>query len=181
MTISLSISSRYANVLFEISSQAKNNDAMLKELNALSSAVKASEVRKSLLSAGYPRVLKHKVWSKFTAKMKLSKLLQNFINVLIEHNRISLIEEIAYCFETLCLEASGFKRAEVVTSTALTDKEEKAMLKAAEEIFGHKLKIQQESDEKLLAGMIIQVGSRMFDASLLGKLKKLKLSMQNSK
>lgn len=181
MSKSLYISIRYAKVLFELAQESGKSKEVLIELLKLKENVATSAVTKQLLNAGYPKCLKSKIWDKFTAKMKLSKLVANFIAVLIEHNRVASFFEIIDLFEKMQLESEGCFQAKLYTSTKLNNSEEAKVQQQAEKLFSHKLQVQQIVDESLLAGVVMRVGSMMLDASLAGQLKKLKLSMQISK
>lgn len=75
------------------------------------------------------------------------------------------------------LEESAFVPAEVTTSSVLAREEERKISDILEEIFGKGLKIKFKINPKILGGMVVKVGDRIFDSSLLGKAHQLRESL----
>lgn len=61
----------------------------------------------------------------------------------------------------------------VKTAVPLTSKEEEELNEKLAAIFGRYLRLEMEIDPQLIGGMVIKVGDKTIDRSLLGKLNKL--------
>jgi F-type H+-transporting ATPase subunit delta len=102
------------------------------------------------------------------------ELLRNFLLVLVDKGRAGQLEEIAREFERLAAEQEGVVRAELTTAVELSDTEAKKLLKQIEQASGQKVEATRSVDPDLIGGMILQVGSRRLDASVRGRLERLR-------
>jgi len=102
------------------------------------------------------------------------ELLRNFLLVLVDKGRAGQLEEIAREFERLAAEQEGIVRAELTTAVELSDAEAKKLLKQIEQAWGQKVEATRSVDPDLIGGMILQVGSRRLDASVRGRLERLR-------
>ena len=102
------------------------------------------------------------------------ELLRNFLLVLVDKGRARQLEEIAREFERLAAEQEGIVRAELTTAVELSDAEAKKLLKQIEQASGQKVEATRSVDPDLIGGMILQVGSRRLDASVRGRLERLR-------
>lgn len=67
----------------------------------------------------------------------------------------------------------------VKTAVPLTSEEEEELGERLAAVFGRYLKLEIEVDPELIGGIIVKVGDKVIDRSLLGKLKKLKEHIQS--
>jgi F-type H+-transporting ATPase subunit delta len=102
------------------------------------------------------------------------ELLRNFLLVLVDKGRAGQLEEIAREFERLAAEQEGIVRAELTTAVELSDAEAKKLLGQIEQASGQKVEATRSVDPELIGGMILQVGSRRLDASVRGRLERLR-------
>ena len=102
------------------------------------------------------------------------ELLRSFLLVLVDKGRARQLEEIAREFERLAAEQEGIVRAELTTAVELSDAEAKKLLKQIEQASGQKVEATRSVDPDLIGGMILQVGSRRLDASVRGRLERLR-------
>ena len=101
-------------------------------------------------------------------------LVRNFLCLLAEKDRISLLEEIAQEFETLL--AAGEKRLRVVVTTAqeLTDEEAGALVAKIEAATGCPVDAERRVDPSLIGGLVVQAGSLRMDTSIRGRIENLR-------
>jgi F-type H+-transporting ATPase subunit delta len=105
------------------------------------------------------------------------ELLRNFLLVLVDKGRIGALELIAQEFERLVAEAEGVLSAELTTAIELSDDDERRLLKQIEDASGRKVEATRQVDPKLIGGIVLQVGSRRLDASVLGRLDRLRRAL----
>jgi F-type H+-transporting ATPase subunit delta len=105
------------------------------------------------------------------------ELLRNFLLVLVDKGRIGALELIAQEFERLVAEAEGVLSAELTTAIELTDDDERRLLKQIEDASGRKVEATRHVDPELIGGIVLQVGSRRLDASVLGRLDRLRRAL----
>ncbi len=102
------------------------------------------------------------------------ELLRNFLLVLVDKGRTSALEEIGREFERLIAEHEGLVHAELTTAVELSDDEAQRLLKQIEKASGRKVEASRSVDADLIGGIVLQVGSYRLDASVRGRLERLR-------
>jgi F-type H+-transporting ATPase subunit delta len=102
------------------------------------------------------------------------ELLRNFLLVLVDKGRTSSLEEIARAFERLIAEHEGIVHAELTTAVELSDEEAQTLLQQIEEASGRKVEATRSVDPGLIGGIVLQIGSHRLDASVRGRLERLR-------
>ncbi len=102
------------------------------------------------------------------------ELLRNFLLVLADKGRTGSLEEIAREFERLNAEHEGIVHAELTTAVELSDEEAQTLLRQIEQASGRKVEATRSIDPDLIGGIVLQVGSHRLDASVRGRLERLR-------
>jgi F-type H+-transporting ATPase subunit delta len=102
------------------------------------------------------------------------ELLRNFVLVLVDKGRAGQLEEIAREFERLVGEHEGVIHAELTTAIELSDDEARDLLGRIENSTGRKVEATRKVDPDLIGGIVLQVGSHRIDASVRGRLERLR-------
>ena len=102
------------------------------------------------------------------------ELLRNFLLVLVDKGRTGQLEEIAKEFERLVAEHEGVIHAELTTAVELSDEEARELLARIEDSTGRKVEATRKVDPDLIGGIVLQVGSHRLDASVRGRLNRLR-------
>ncbi len=102
------------------------------------------------------------------------ELLRNFLLVLADKGRTGSLEEIAREFERLIAEHEGIVHAELTTAVELSDEEAQTLLRQVEQASGRKVEATRSVDPDLIGGIVLQVGSHRLDASVRGRLERLR-------
>jgi len=104
-------------------------------------------------------------------------LLRNFLLVLVDKGRIGELEVIAEEFERLVAEQEGVLSAELTTAVELSDDDERRLLQQIETASGRKVEATRHVDPGLIGGIVLQVGSYRLDASVRGRLDRLRRAL----
>jgi F-type H+-transporting ATPase subunit delta len=103
-----------------------------------------------------------------------SRMLRNFVAVLIDHRRVAALPDIARQFELDLNERLGMADAEVTSARELSVSEKRALEARVGEVTGKKVRARYKTDAKVLGGAVVKVGSTIYDGSIRGQLEKLK-------
>jgi F-type H+-transporting ATPase subunit delta len=105
---------------------------------------------------------------------------RNFLLLLIEKGRATQLEEIAREFEALV--AAEEKRLEVDLTTAyeLSDDDAKQILAQIEKQSGRQVEATRSVDPDLIGGFVLRAGSMLVDASVRGRLERLRQDLKRS-
>jgi F-type H+-transporting ATPase subunit delta len=102
------------------------------------------------------------------------ELVRNFLRLLTEKGRVGEIDEIGREFERLSAEEEGVLNVELTTAVELSDDEAKSIVAQIESASGRTVEATRRVDSELVGGIILQVGSLRLDASVRGRLERLR-------
>nr|WCH56314.1 ATP synthase CF1 subunit delta [Hypnea sp.] len=122
-------------------------------------------------------------------KMVISKLLSSQINtfllkflfVLVDRRRINVLNSIIDKYFDLAYKLDSTIIASVSTSVALNEVQQEAIVNKLKTMTNSKqIKLDMNIDTSLIGGFTIQVGSKVIDTSLAGKLKNMAFYLSNT-
>jgi F-type H+-transporting ATPase subunit delta len=102
------------------------------------------------------------------------ELLRNFLLLTAEKGRIGEIEAIGAEFERLMAREERRLTVELTTARELTDDEAGAIVAQIEEAAGRTVEATRRVDPSLVGGIVLQAGSYRVDASVRGRLERLR-------
>jgi F-type H+-transporting ATPase subunit delta len=101
-------------------------------------------------------------------------LFANFLQLVAEKGRAGEIEEVARAFERLMAREERRLTVELTTARELSDDEAEAIVRAIEEAAGRTVEATRKVDPDLVGGIVLQAGSLLADASVRGRLERLR-------
>jgi F-type H+-transporting ATPase subunit delta len=102
------------------------------------------------------------------------ELVRNFIRLLAEKGRSGELHEIAREFEVLVAQDQGILDVELTTAVELSQQEFDDLVSKVGQASGRKVRASRVVDPNLVGGLVLQVGSRRLDASIRGRLERLR-------
>jgi F-type H+-transporting ATPase subunit delta len=107
-------------------------------------------------------------------------LFSNFLALVAEKGRAGELEEIAREFERLMAREERRINVELTTARELTDDEASQIVAQIEEAAGRKVDATRTVDPSILGGIVLQAGSYLADASVRGRLERLRQTLVRS-
>jgi F-type H+-transporting ATPase subunit delta len=104
----------------------------------------------------------------------VDELVRNFLLLVAEKNRTAQIEEIVREFDRLVAAEERRLEVELTTAFELSDKEAKTIVAQIEKASGRQVDATRSVDPDLIGGLIVQAGSMRVDASVRGRLNRLR-------
>lgn len=104
---------------------------------------------------------------------QINEKCRNFIRLLAENRRLSLLPEIAAQFEIQRREAEQTIRAELVTAYPASESQKVSVIAALKKRLEREIELDCSTDSSLLGGAIIRAGDLVIDGSVRGKLERL--------
>ncbi len=101
-------------------------------------------------------------------------LLSNFLRLVAEKGRMAEIVEIARELDRLMAAEEGRLDVELTTAYELSEPDAKAILKQIQEASGRKVEATRKVDPNLIGGFVLQAGSMRVDASVRGRIERLR-------
>jgi F-type H+-transporting ATPase subunit delta len=107
-------------------------------------------------------------------------LFSNFLQLVAEKGRAGEIEQIAAEFERLMAREERRLNVELITARELTDAEAGEILGQIEQAAGRKVEATRSVDPDLIGGFVLRAGSYRADASVRGRLERLRQELVRS-
>jgi F-type H+-transporting ATPase subunit delta len=163
----------YANALFEAARDQDKLDAVREQLQQVVEAeAQVPELRELLRNPQLdPRARAAAIEDVLG---DAEELLRNFLLVLADKGRTGQLEEIARELERLIARHEGIVHAELTTAVELSDEDARKLLDQIEQASGRKVEAKRSVDPDLIGGIVLQVGSYRLDASVRGRLERLR-------
>ena len=98
---------------------------------------------------------------------------QNFLKLLLEYGRVSVLPEIADHFDALKAEVENTVDVTVTSAAPLSAPQQAEIEAALKARLGRQIKLETELDENLIGGAIIRAGDVVIDGSLRSRLEGL--------
>jgi F-type H+-transporting ATPase subunit delta len=176
MALRSAASRRYASALLEsVSKSEASLDGALKDLSAFAKATEESfDLKNALLNPLFTDNERMKVMNAVMEAMHVSPIVQRFLVLLVERDRMAEIGEIAEAFTALADERRGRVRAEVQSASPLTPEAMDRLRRALEKSTGKTIDLDVQVDPELLGGLRARVGSLVFDGSIRSELERLR-------
>lgn len=169
------VARRYASALADI--VIKNNEAqeVKEELAAWAEMVKSNPTLAEVLkNPTIPYKQKSALLDSLIAKANVRKTTANFLRVLLKNQRISELSEVNKRFAQELDVRSGYVAAQVTTARPVSQEQQAALENKLTQMTGKKVRLNFETDETLLGGVVTRIGSTVFDGSIRNQLNQLK-------
>ena len=98
----------------------------------------------------------------------------NFIDILIDRNRLGLLDEIIDAYQKLLDERLGVVRAQVTSARPLGRLQQRELAAKLEQATGKQVRMEVAVDPSLIGGVIAKVGSTIYDGSMRNQLSAVK-------
>ena len=104
---------------------------------------------------------------------------QDFLKVLTDNDRLSLLPQICELYQALREEAENRLSVKVVSAIPLDEEQTGRMQQALARRFDCEIELENEIDADIIGGAVVYAGDQVIDGSLRGRLQKLSNSLAN--
>jgi F-type H+-transporting ATPase subunit delta len=105
---------------------------------------------------------------------------RNLLGVLIVNRRLGQLPSVAAAFGALLSERRGQQTAQVTTAHPLSDTQRAQITARLTEAGFSGVQLQETVDPSLLGGLVVRIGSRLYDNSIKSKLQRLQYAMKGA-
>jgi F-type H+-transporting ATPase subunit delta len=175
MSQALTLARPYARAAFAI---AKDAGALPAWSDALAFAARMAADPQVAALLGNPKLAQADAGT-LLAPVAANELFGNFLGLLFENRRLSLLPEIAGLYDELRFEAERVVKAKVTSAVALPAAELDTIKAALKKRFGRDVEIETSVDESLIGGAVIDAGDVVIDGSIKGKLGRLETALSH--
>jgi len=164
---------RYAEAAFELAQRDKTFDAWGRDLAVLAALAGDERIARAFDSPAARTGARRDAYRKLLGK-QISPQARNMAFRLIERGRFGILLEVSAEYDALVRKSRGIVAAIVTTPQPLSDGEMAGVRARVEELAGAKVDLTTATDPALLGGLTIRIGDKLIDASVRGRLERLR-------
>ena len=110
----------------------------------------------------------------------LDPIVRNFLGVIVANRRLAILPRILAAFRAQLAARRGEETAEVISAVPLTEAQARAV-EAALIRSGHaRVRVVARVDPAILGGLVVRIGSRLYDSSIRSRLQRLSQAMKGA-
>ncbi len=167
------VAKEYAKAIFDLALEQKEIQKYQEQLIFTSEVIKQnSDLNKLLLSPLDIKEKREVVDSIFSGK--IAKHILHFVFILVENNRLMLLEQINTQYDELIKLHEEQVQCDVYSVVLLTDVEKDKLTKKLSQKFGKNIILNNYIDKSLIGGMKIVADNTVIDFSIKNKLNNIK-------
>ena len=170
-----SASLQYATALADVALEQGAAEPVKKQLEDFGAAyAESAELRSVLSSPAVERTAKHGVIEKLSARLGASRIVRNFLFIVVDNQRTHLLPEILQTFEAVIRQRQGMAEAEVTSAAELTAPQKTQLQQTLEGLTGRKIQAKYSLDPALLGGAVVRIGDTIYDGSVRNRLNQMR-------
>ena len=164
---------RYAKAIFELAAEDGKIEAWSRELALIRDVLDDPTARAILANPSVSVETRLKAVEALDVPGISTRGL-NLMRLLVASRRVDRIDEIVEHYEVLADEAAGRVRASVTTAIPLSEADREKLGADLSARLGKDVRLVAQVDPSILGGLLLQVGDRLTDASVAGRLDQLR-------
>ena len=172
---------RYSRALFQAALKSGNLDAVAENLDDITRTAKTSPDLMNVLR--HPRIIRerkrallHQIF-----EGRVQPVVENFLFLLIEKDRAAILPDIAAQFRESLDAYRHEMDVEAVTAVPLTSAQADALRLRLEATTGNKIRLQTRVDDTILGGLMVRMGDKLYDGSLVAQLQRIEEQLRQVK
>ena len=165
---------RYARALIDALYPEKA-EAGLQQLQAFNALLDSQpEARKFFENPGLSEERRERLLKEISGALSFDRRVANFVNLLIDRNRLPLLEEVITAYQKMLDARLGIVRARVRAAQTLDPREQQELASKLEQVTGKQVRMEVSVDPSLIGGVVAEVGSTIYDGSVRQQLQAFK-------
>ena len=179
--ISSAVLARYARALADVALEQNVEPVVTADVGTYREIFRAvPELADAFDSPAIPRDAKRSVLARIISLHPAHTLTVNFLRTLLEHHRLRYFEEVAALYGRTVNERTGIVSARVVTAAPLREADLSALRDSLRGLTGREVEMTVRTDPALVGGIIVQMGSLVYDGSVRKQLAEVRQRMKGA-
>ena len=179
-TATTGVAGRYASALFELADNAKALESVAQDLDTFRKLLaESTDLRRVIGSPVIGRELQGKALLAVLDAAGIKGLTRSFVGTVAANGRARELPAMAAGFLAELARRRGETTATVTSAVPLTPVQLQQLTETLRSVLGGaKVSIDAHVEPDILGGLVVKVGSRLFDSSIRSKLQRLQLAMK---
>lgn len=173
------ISVRYAKALLKSATEARLEEQVYEEMQTLAqNYVSIPELRFTIDNPMLEKKQKFELLLTACGGGKVCKLTENFIKLVLQEDRESVMQFMANSYVTLYRRQKNITRGKLITATAVSESVEQKMRQMVEKKTQGTVEFQTEVNPAIIGGFILEYGTYRLDASVQTQLRTIQTQLK---
>jgi len=172
-----SIARRYAKALLAIGIETGAHDSYGEELAQFVALLANKELEDTLQNPSHPLSKRKAILQTLIDRLAPSKTVASFLLLLADRNRLGFLPGMAREYQRLLDDHVGRVRASVTSAQPLDAPSVARLKKAIEDKTAKQVILNQQTDPELIAGIVTQIGSVVYDGSIRTRLEQMRQTL----
>jgi F-type H+-transporting ATPase subunit delta len=140
----------------------------------------SADLREIFLDPSFPIDQKVSILDKLNTRLGMAQPVRNFLAVLINHDRMQSFDEVLAAFRHQMNQRLGISEVEVTTARPLGQDERSELEAQVAGWIKTRVAASFSEDPSLVGGVIVRIGSTVYDGSVRGRLTQLRETLEAS-
>jgi F-type H+-transporting ATPase subunit delta len=170
---------RYARAIFDLAREDNDLKRWGERIESVRALLDEPDLREVLANPTVPPSQRVQLVETVT-QQRLDEGALNLARLLVSAGAIGAIDDIAAAYQELVDEAEGRVRATAVTAVELPQQEWRRVERELSERMGREVRLDARVDPRVIGGVLLEVGDRVIDGTVAGRLSQLRRALVTS-
>lgn len=176
------LSKNYAAALFNNGRDNNTEGEIFEQIKVINQAIDDNiNIKKVMCSPIIHKLHKINAIKLLAKTLKINNMVQNFLLLLIENSRMSILEEIVKIYHQLLDESKNIKAVQVISAKILKSQEQDWLKDYIEEELKQKAEVVFTLDPTIIGGVVIKYDSILQDYSIKGSLEMIAKTLKTAR
>lgn len=166
----IALGKRYSDAILEVANTRNQLDAVLEDLKNVSECLNLVVKMKEFLAHPVISFTEKKELIQAVFQGKIEECTLNLLFVLLEKNRITLLDTIRYCYEESMDNIKNVVKIEVVSAVDVDEDLKQRLQQKLEAKLQKSVKFDFSINPEIIAGLILKINDKTIDGSMATKL-----------
>ena len=177
--IGSALARRYARALLDIGQEERQVRRVLSEVERFARLLAESpDLREVLEATHINRRDKQAVLEATVSPAGFLPVTRNFLRLLVDKRRMNILPQILPELRRMVEELEGIERVEVIVPETLSETQRDFLKALLEQQTGKRIELEEKLDPAVLGGMVVKVGSTVYDGSVRTQLFQIRENLQ---
>jgi F-type H+-transporting ATPase subunit delta len=170
---------RYARALLDIGREDGQVRRVLSEVERFAGLLGDAPVLREVLEASHiNRRDKQAALEGTVSRAGFLPVTMNFLRLLVDKRRMNILPQILAELRRMVEELEGVERVEVISAAPLPETQREFLKSVLETRTGKKIELEETLDPAVLGGMVVKVGSTVYDGTVRTQLVQMRENLQ---
>lgn len=165
--------SGYARAIYELAVEQKAQESVYKELQSAAGSL-SDELLSFVANPSFNAAEIRSVIDEFSKKLELSDEVRALIILMAQAGKLAGLTNLLESYRDLYFRDQGRTLVTIRSPWALNKEQRQSVEKVFSTLVEGTIETEEEIDPSLIGGVVVQIGSKVFDGSLRGRLERMR-------